>query len=152
MVRAPIKRWRLASIPGKPLTDMRMTTGVPIKKPEIAVEKGKSIILEGVYFNTGSAALNPNSMTILDKVVRTMKENPEIEVEIRGYTDNTGSYNRNVELSKQRAESVKLYLMNKGIDAARIRTRGFGPEDPIAPNTTAEGRARNRRIEFFRLK
>lgn len=126
--------------------------GCPDKKPEIAVEKGKSVILEGVYFNTGSAALNPNSMAILDKVVRTLRDNPEIEVEIRGYTDNTGSYNRNVELSKQRAESVKLYLMNNGIDAARIRTRGFGPEDPIAPNTTAEGRARNRRIEFFRIK
>jgi outer membrane protein OmpA-like peptidoglycan-associated protein len=126
--------------------------GCPDKKPEIAVEKGQSIILEGVYFNTGSAALNPNSMFILDKVVRTLQDNPGIEVEIRGYTDNTGSYQRNIQLSKDRAEAVKIYLMNKGIDARKIRTHGFGPEDPVAPNNTREGRARNRRIEFFRVK
>jgi len=126
--------------------------GCPDKKPEIAVEKGKSIILEGVYFNTGSASLNPNSMTILDKVVRTLLDNPGIEVEIRGYTDNTGSYQRNIELSKERADAVKIYLMSKGIDAIKVRTRGFGPENPIATNSTKDGRARNRRIEFFRLK
>ncbi|OGB60136.1 MAG: hypothetical protein A2Y94_12185 [Caldithrix sp. RBG_13_44_9] len=126
--------------------------GCPDKKPEIAVEKGKSVILEGVYFNTGSASLNPNSMTILDKVVRTLVDNPGIEVEIQGYTDNTGSYQRNMELSKQRADAVKIYLMGKGIDAIRIRTRGFGPENPIAPNSTKDGRARNRRIEFYRIK
>lgn len=126
--------------------------GCPDKKPEIAVEKGESIVLEGVYFSSGSANLTSNSKAVLDKVVRTLLENPEIEVEIRGYTDNTGNYENNIKLSQQRADAVKIYLMNNQIDAARIRTKGFGPENPIAPNDTREGRAKNRRIEFFRIK
>jgi outer membrane protein OmpA-like peptidoglycan-associated protein len=126
--------------------------GCPDKKPEIQVEKGEAIILEGVTFATGSANLTLDSRTILDKVVRTMKEHTEIEVEIRGYTDNTGSYQGNVKLSKRRAESVRDYLVNNGIVFYRIGTKGFGPEDPIAPNNTRDGRAKNRRIEFFRVK
>ena len=81
-----------------------------------------------------------------------MRDVSELEVEIRGYTDNTGSYQGNVNLSKRRAESVKEYLVRNGIAPYRIVTKGFGPEDPIAPNTTRDGRAKNRRIEFFRLK
>jgi outer membrane protein OmpA-like peptidoglycan-associated protein len=126
--------------------------GCPDIKPEIAVEKGESIVLEGVYFATGSANLTQNSRAILDKVYRTLRDNPEIEVEIQGHTDNTGGYELNMRLSKQRADAVKLYLINRGIDAARIRTSGFGPDKPIAPNTSREGRAQNRRIEFYRIK
>lgn len=126
--------------------------GCPDKKPEIAVEKGEAVVLEGVYFATGKADLTQNSRFILDKVVRTLRENPKIEVEIRGYTDNTGGYQLNMRLSKQRADAVKIYLLNQGIDAVKIRTRGFGPENPIATNHTREGRAKNRRIEFYRIK
>jgi outer membrane protein OmpA-like peptidoglycan-associated protein/opacity protein-like surface antigen len=132
--------------------DYEDNDGCPDKKPEIAVEKGESIVLEGVYFSSGSANLTNNSKAVLDKVVRTLLENPKIEVEIRGYTDNTGNYENNIRLSQRRAEAVKIYLMNNRIDAARIRTQGFGPESPIAPNDTREGRAKNRRIEFFRVK
>jgi outer membrane protein OmpA-like peptidoglycan-associated protein len=126
--------------------------GCPDVKPEIAVEKGESIVLEGVYFATGSANLTPNSKSILDKVVRTLQNNPKIEVEIRGHTDITGSYQTNMRLSQERADAVKIYLMNNGIDAMRIRTKGYGPDNPIAPNSTREGRAKNRRIEFYRIK
>lgn len=126
--------------------------GCPDKKPEIAVEAGKALVLEGVNFASGSAKLTAGSQITLDKVVRTLKENPDIEVEIRGYTDNTGNYEKNVKLSQARADAVKVYLIENGIDAARIKTKGFGPEDPIAPNDTKEGRAKNRRIEFFRIK
>ena len=126
--------------------------GCPDKKPEIVVEKGKSIVLEGIFFSSGSAQLDPTSLVTLDKVLRTMSENTELEVEIRGYTDNTGKYQKNVTLSKSRAESVKNYLVSKGITSYRILTKGFGPEDPVAPNTTKEGRSKNRRIEFFRIK
>jgi len=126
--------------------------GCPDKKPEIAVEKGKAIVLEGVNFASGSARLTANSKKILDKVVRTLTDEPEIEVEIRGYTDNTGSLKGNLKISQRRADSVKKYLVSKGIDVNRIQTKGFGPQDPIAPNSTRTGRAQNRRIEFFRIK
>ncbi len=132
--------------------DYEDSDGCPDKKPEIAVEKGQAIILEGVTFASGSARLTSSSMNILDKVLRTLTENTKIEVEIRGYTDNTGRYEGNVRLSKARADAVRNYLTQNGVAAYRIQTKGFGPEDPIAPNDTRDGRARNRRIEFFRIQ
>lgn len=126
--------------------------GCPDVKPEIDVEAGASLVLEGVNFASGSTELTAASLVILDKVVRTMSQNKNIEIEIRGYTDNTGSYEGNVNLSKRRANAVKDYLIYQGIESFRIQTKGFGPEDPIAPNNTREGRAKNRRIEFFRIK
>ena len=73
-------------------------------------------------------------------------------MEIRGYTDNTGKKTANMKLSQSRAESVKAWLVKKGIAADRITARGYGPDNPIADNKTKEGRAQNRRIEFFRVK
>lgn len=126
--------------------------GCPDKKPEVAVEKGQAIVLEGVTFASGSAKLTQNSKTILNKVVRTLTDNPEIEVEIRGYTDNRGSSKVNMNLSQRRANAVKDYLVQNGIDASRIQAIGYGPANPIAPNNTRAGRAKNRRIEFYRVK
>jgi len=126
--------------------------GCPDKKPEIIVGKGEAIVLDGVNFSSGSAELTPNSKTILDKVVRTLTAEAEIEVEIRGYTDNTGSYQGNMNISQRRADSVKEYLVLNGIAPRRIKTKGLGPENPISDNKTREGRAENRRIEFYRIK
>jgi chemotaxis protein MotB len=81
-----------------------------------------------------------------------MLKYPDIEVEIRGHTDNTGSYQGNVRISQRRADTVKEYLLRHGIPSYRIITKGFGPDNPIAPNNTREGRAQNRRIEFYRIK
>ncbi len=85
-------------------------------------------------------------------MLRTLKENPEIELEVRGYTDNQGREAFNRTLSQNRADAVKAWLVERGIDGARLTGKGFGPDNPVADNTTAEGRAENRRIEFFRLK
>ena len=126
--------------------------GCPDEKPAVAVEKGKSIVLEGVTFATGSARLTESSKTILGKVLETLQSEKEIEVEIRGYTDNTGNYQKNIKLSARRAQAVKNYLVANGIDAARVQTHGYGPKNPIAPNDTRAGRAKNRRIEFYRIK
>ena len=126
--------------------------GCPDEVPQVRLEIAKPIVLKGVYFLTGSAKLDPNSEDILDNVVETLKANMHIEIEIRGHTDNTGGAARNRQLSLERAESVKAYLVSKGINQNRIITKGFGPYQPLMSNDTPENRARNRRIEFYRIK
>jgi outer membrane protein OmpA-like peptidoglycan-associated protein len=123
--------------------------GCPDEKPK-EIQRGK-MILRGVNFESGSAALTPDSYPILDQVYESMVAYPEVKVEIRGYTDNRGSYELNLDLSRRRAETVMNYLVNRGIDTGRIKAKGFGPADPIASNNTESGRAQNRRIEFQRV-
>jgi len=108
----------------------------------------KPIRLEGANFATGSSKLLPSAYAKLDEVVSQSKEHPEISFEVSGYTDNVGSANSNVRLSQARADAVKAYLVGKGVAASRIGTRGFGEENPVADNGTADGRAQNRRVEI----
>jgi outer membrane protein OmpA-like peptidoglycan-associated protein len=108
-------------------------------------------VLKGVNFESGSAVLTPDSYKVLDQAVRSLMAYPEVRVEIRGYTDNVGKASFNLGLSERRAEAVKQYLVNAGIDPARIVAKGFGEENPVSTNATPEGRAQNRRIEFRRL-
>jgi outer membrane protein OmpA-like peptidoglycan-associated protein len=122
------------------------------KKAELKVEVGKSIALEGVTFATGSAKLTKESEDLLEKAYNTLEQHPELMVEIQGHTDNVGKRAGNVKLSQNRADAVKAWLVAKGIAADRVATKGYGPDKPVAPNTTSEGRAKNRRIEFFRTK
>jgi outer membrane protein OmpA-like peptidoglycan-associated protein len=77
-----------------------------------------------------------------------LKDFPDVKVEVCGHTDSDGDREHNVDLSQRRADAVKKYLVDKGIDTARISTRGAGPDQPIADNTTKDGKAKNRRIEF----
>lgn len=123
-----------------------------VKKEEPKVAVGMSIVLEGITFASGKADITPESEPSLAKAYDAMVQYPELAVEIQGHTDNTGSRAANMKLSAARAESVKQYLVGKGIDPARMTTAGFGPDKPIAPNTDAEGRSKNRRIEFLRTK
>lgn len=122
------------------------------KKDTIQLEIGKNIVLEGILFTTASAEISSESEPILEKVYNTLSGNLTIEVEIQGHTDNVGSRSLNMKLSLARAEAVKTYLVNKGIDARCMTTKGIGPDKPIAPNTTDEGKQQNRRIEFIRVK
>jgi len=128
------------------------TDGCPDTKPEVQVEAGKSIVLEGVNFDSGKATLKAGSEEPLGKVLRTLQENPEMELEIQGHTDNQGKAVLNRALSQQRADTVKAWLVERGIAAERLRAKGFGPDQPKTGNDTPEGRAQNRRIEFLRLK
>jgi outer membrane protein OmpA-like peptidoglycan-associated protein len=122
------------------------------KKEELKVEVGKAIVLEGIVFATGKADITPESESNLEKAYNTLAQNPEIAVEIHGHTDNTGSKATNMRLSQARAESVKAWLVNRGIAPERIVAKGFGPDRPVGDNDTKEGRQMNRRIEFFRTK
>ncbi len=116
------------------------------------INVGERIILEGVNFETGKTVLLPTARSILDQVAASLMKYPEAEVAIHGHTDNVGGAKYNMKLSVGRAEAVKGYLVKKGIAGSRITTKGFGFTKPIADNSTAAGRAKNRRIEFVRLK
>jgi outer membrane protein OmpA-like peptidoglycan-associated protein len=127
----------------------------PIETPKaepLKAEVGKAIVLEGVVFKAGSTAITASSDSVLGRALSTFLESPAIEVEIRGYTDNTGNAKANVKLSQGRANAVRTWLVKRGIPTARIKAKGYGSANPVAPNTTPEGRAQNRRIEFFRTK
>ncbi len=112
--------------------------------------KRKTLILEGVNFETGKSDLTTESKTILDGVAESLVANDSIKVQVSGHTDNTGSLALNKRLSKARAETVRAYLEEKGVAAARLKAAGFGPSKPIASNRTVEGRSQNRRVELTR--
>ena len=126
-------------------------TGPMIRNFEL-LKKKAHFILQGIYFDSGSARIRPSSYPILDKVVKTLEEYPDITVEIQGHTDSVGSAENNLRLSFARANAVKAYLVQMGISPSRLIARGYGESMPIAPNTTRAGRARNRRIEFVVIK
>ncbi len=116
------------------------------------IKVGERIILEGVNFETAKTTLLPSAKTILDQVASSLQSYPSAEVAIHGHTDNVGGAKYNMKLSMGRAASVKTYLVSKGIAASRIATKGFGFTKPVADNSTPSGRAKNRRIEFVRVK
>jgi outer membrane protein OmpA-like peptidoglycan-associated protein len=109
------------------------------------------LILKGVYFQAGKAVIPPATYSALDSVVTSLKEWPEVNIEIQGHTDITGSVETNRRLSQQRAEAVRQYLIDRGIDGSRLTAVGYGSDVPVADNKTAAGRAKNRRaIQFKR--
>ena len=110
-----------------------------------------TLILQGVNFQTGRSVLTRESYAVLDQVAASLVANPEIRIEIAGYTDSTGGKMMNLRLSMGRAGAVQHYLARKGVSPLRMRARGFGASGYIAPNSTAEGRAKNRRVELHKL-
>lgn len=101
-----------------------------------------------VTFALNSAKLNPQFDDVLDKLANTLLEYNQTVIQVAGHTDSTGSHDYNMKLSLQRAESVKAYLVSRGVPPARLVTVGAGPDYPIASNATEEGRAQNRRVEI----
>jgi outer membrane protein OmpA-like peptidoglycan-associated protein/tetratricopeptide (TPR) repeat protein len=114
----------------------------------VKMESGARMVIENILFNTGAATLLPESFTELNRLVNLLRENPNVRIEVSGHTDNTGSAAINRTLSRNRALSVRNYLISQGIPGERVRFEGYGFDRPIAPNTTAEGRAANRRVEI----
>lgn len=108
----------------------------------------QTIVLQNLAFATNDAALAEEGIAELDELVDILTDQPEQQVSIQGHTDNTGSPERNLELSRQRAESVATYLTEHGIGPDRITTAGHGDAKPIATNDTETGRALNRRVEI----
>ncbi len=108
-------------------------------------------ITHGITFDIDKATIKPESMGVLNQVANFLKSNTSIKMEIDGHTDNTGNSAHNMQLSQQRADAVKTQLVSMGIDASRFTTRGLGDTKPIDNNTTPEGKASNRRVEFIKI-
>lgn len=129
-------------------------TGTEVDADGCPVEKDSPIVLKGVTFEFNEATLTAQAENRLDNVVNALQEASEIQVRIEGHTDSKGSAAYNRELSQERADSVKRYLVEHGIAPDRLTTKGFGESQPVAPNTNPdgsdnpEGRAKNRRVEL----
>lgn len=150
---ASFNRFRFAmwGQPGHPFfSNIKITTAAPDTRSKLLTE-GK-LISYGIYFDSGKDVVKPESYGALNDIAKVLKENPGVKIRITGHTDSDGNDALNLDLSKRRAAAVKNELTNTfGIEATRINTDGKGESEPIAPNTTAEGKAKNRRVEFIKL-
>jgi len=126
-------------------SDQAYELRVPLEKPR----KGSTIRLRNVFFEFDRADIKPESEVELLEVVRLLQAHPKWKVEVQGHTDSVGTAMYNQQLSQRRAEAVRQFLIQRGIKAERIQARGYGSSRPIAPNTTEEGRALNRRTEIL---
>lgn len=128
-------------------------TRPPPGPARVVLTESNIAIMDKVQFETGKADLKEVSHSLLDEVAKMLKDNPQVElISVEGHTDSTGSPDFNRKLSQQRAESVAKYLSSKGVKAARMEPKGFGPDKPVADNETDAGREANRRVEFNILK
>ncbi|MBB2148433.1 OmpA family protein [Pedobacter gandavensis] len=143
--------------PGTPAGIVVDGSGCPLAAPKtiirekvIVTEADRKVVAEAIKnleFDLGKATIRERSFPTLNRVAALLVEK-NFSLKLAGYTDNTGSLALNKRLSKERAESVKAYLVSQGADASRIEAVGYGPDRPIASNKTAEGRQQNRRVEF----
>jgi OOP family OmpA-OmpF porin len=114
-------------------------------KPAAVEQK---VVLRGIQFDLDKYNIKPEYQPILDEAVASLKAKPDVKVVINGYTDNSGTAEYNMALSKRRAKAIYDYFVAKGISASRLQSVGHGLEDPVASNATADGRALNRRVEL----
>ena len=119
------------------------------KKKRVEVKADKIEITEKIQFAKAKAEILSASNELLDEIVATVKENPQIQkIAIEGHTSSEGSADFNRKLSQDRAQAVLDYLVSHGIDKGRLEAKGYGPDNPIAGNDTEEDREKNRRVEF----
>jgi OOP family OmpA-OmpF porin len=124
-----------------------------VAPPAATLEASKITISEQVQFETGTAQLRPESSAILEQVAQVLQKHPEIELlEVAGHTDDTGTDDLNLRLSRERASAVLEWLVSRGVVRQRLRAEGYGRKHPLGDNTSEEGRAKNRRVEFVVLR
>lgn len=130
----------------------RANDGCP-ERGRVFLRRGHIVIFGKVHFDTGSARIQKRSYPLLDQIAAVMKEHHEVgHVLVEGHTDNVGDRDFNLKLSRERADSVRNALVERGVSRERLRTVGFGESRPIAPNRTRAGRAKNRRVDFVASK
>ena len=108
----------------------------------------QSFVVHGVDFELNSTKLTAPSAEALDQAARAFIAEPQLKVEVQGFTDSTGPREYNLKLSQGRADSVRTYLIGRGVDGSALTAHGYGPDSPVASNATKEGRAQNRRVTF----
>ena len=130
------------------MTNVRLCKGaVPLYNRLITDGK---IITYAITFDIGKANIKPESMTEINRIAQLMKDNGDLKFEVQGHTDNTGTVAGNQKLSEQRAQAIVNKLVEMGIEANRLSAKGMGQSAPLADNSTDEGRAKNRRVEFVK--
>ena len=130
--------------------NFKIADGAQMNMLSSIMTNGK-FITHGISFDVNKSVLKPESMGVIGDVVKQLQDNPTLNLEIDGYTDSDGDASANMLLSQQRADAVKDALVQAGIDASRLTTKGFGAAKPISTNTTQNGKAENRRVEFIKL-
>ena len=123
----------------------------PLEKPKAKLEKGRIIIFEKVYFDTNRSTIQARSFKLLDEVAAIIRAHPKLRVRVEGHTDSQGKPAANLKLSQARANSVRTFLVDGGVEPARVEAVGCGQTQPIADNKTRAGREDNRRVEFHIL-
>jgi len=121
-----------------------------IKETTVITEADRKVVRDAISnleFDLGKSTIRSKSYTTLNRVAALLIEK-NFSLKLAGHTDNTGSRELNLRLSKERAESIKTYLVSQGVNASRVETTGYGPDQPISTNKTAAGRQENRRVEF----
>lgn len=114
----------------------------------VKLEKGQSVLVNNIFFDTGKWDLRPESDPELKRLVEILQRNPSMAIRIEGYTDNVGAKKTNLELSQKRAQAVFAYFTQLGIEQRRLSTKGYGADKPVASNKSEESRQQNRRVEF----
>jgi OmpA-OmpF porin, OOP family len=144
----------LITVQQDPFPVMEIKADRPDAPPPRVVLTPSSIqIADKVQFEFNSAEVKEVSFSLLNEVAAMLKDNPQIDqLQVEGHTDTTGKLSRNRELSQQRAESVRGYLVKQGIAKKRLVAKGFGPDRPVTSNDTPEGQEANRRVEFNIVK
>ncbi|HEX4423055.1 MAG TPA: OmpA family protein [Kofleriaceae bacterium] len=122
--------------------------GCPKKYNLVVVTEQKIELKQTVFFDTNRATIKSVSFALLNDVAQALNDNPKLGVEVQGHTDSVGDDNFNLKLSQKRAESVRTYLIKRGVASDRMVPKGYGENVPIADNRTTAGRAQNRRVEF----
>lgn len=126
--------------------------GCPTKPALVVVTDCEVKITQQIHFEFNKDKIRSESFPVLDAVVEVMQRLPDIKIEVQGHTDNKGGKDYNKKLSDRRAASVMKYLVSHGVDAARLRSHGYGMERPIVPNDSEQNRALNRRVQFVRTE
>ncbi|MEZ4938581.1 MAG: OmpA family protein [Crocinitomicaceae bacterium] len=114
----------------------------------VPIESGQTLTLNNLFFDSRMAVIKKESFSELNRLVKIMKENPDLRIEIGGHTDNVGEEDYNMDLSNRRAKAVYDYLVGRGVDKDRVTSKGYGEAKPIEKNDTPEGRQKNRRVEL----